>query len=79
MVAERESSTIILSNDPDADRLSVAEKQPCGSWRVFTGDEVGYLLAYYLATGLFSNSDSKMVSVTIHVMFIFCFRTTCIY
>lgn len=45
--ADKNGSTIILANDPDADRLAVAEKNKCGQWRIFTGNEVGALLAFW--------------------------------
>ncbi|GAA5958555.1 hypothetical protein JCM10213_001808, partial [Rhodosporidiobolus nylandii] len=37
-------STVVLANDPDADRFCAAERQKDGSWHVFTGDELGALL-----------------------------------
>lgn len=37
---------MIVANDPDADRLAVAERV-CGKWYQFTGDQIGVLLAYY--------------------------------
>jgi phosphomannomutase len=64
--ADREGCSLILANDPDADRLAVAEWAPAdgvparrappadagaaagadaGEWRVFTGNEIGALLA----------------------------------
>ena len=55
------SSTIILANDPDADRCAVAEKKPLDpdevngpeseaieSWRIFNGNEIGALLGWWL-------------------------------
>ena len=39
--ADEGSSRVILANDPDADRLAVAEKQQDGKWKVFTGNELG--------------------------------------
>jgi phosphomannomutase len=47
---------IILANDPDADRLAVAERRPGAAgaaggpagWRVFTGNEIGALLGAWL-------------------------------
>jgi len=40
--------TLILANDPDADRLAVAEKLSSGDgWRVFTGNELGVMLGYW--------------------------------
>ncbi len=44
--AEGCGSRLVLANDPDADRLAVAERNPDdGSWRVLTGNEIGVLLA----------------------------------
>lgn len=41
--AEHQGCALVLANDPDADRLAVAEK--CGAtWHVFTGNELGSLL-----------------------------------
>ena len=34
-------ATLVLANDPDADRLAAAELQPDGSWRMFSGNEIG--------------------------------------
>uniref|UniRef100_A0AC34QK24 Phosphoglucomutase n=1 Tax=Panagrolaimus sp. JU765 TaxID=591449 RepID=A0AC34QK24_9BILA len=46
--ADANGSTIILANDPDADRIQLAEKQPNGEWRVFTGNEMGTLLTWWI-------------------------------
>lgn len=43
-LAEKTNCNIVIANDPDADRLAVAEKQRDGSFRFFTGNEVGILL-----------------------------------
>nr|XP_050040092.1 phosphopentomutase-like [Dermacentor andersoni] len=48
MTADKANSKLILANDPDADRLAVAEKQSNGEWRVFTGNEIGGLLGWWL-------------------------------
>lgn len=46
--AEAEKCTIVLANDPDADRLAVAEKnEEDGSWKVFTGNELGALFGWW--------------------------------
>ncbi|KDQ20355.1 hypothetical protein BOTBODRAFT_51664 [Botryobasidium botryosum FD-172 SS1] len=59
-LAIREADTMgalyVLAQDPDADRFAAAEKQPDGTWRIFSGDQLGALLAAwtmeaYKATG----------------------------
>lgn len=47
-LADKEGATVVLANDPDADRLAMAEKQESGSWRVFTGNELGALLGWWM-------------------------------
>ncbi|XP_070712675.1 phosphopentomutase [Pempheris klunzingeri] len=47
-LAEREGATVVLANDPDADRLAIAEKQKSGQWRVFSGNELGALLGWWM-------------------------------
>lgn len=46
--ANKNNSSVILANDPDADRLAVAEKDlRSGQWRVFNGNELGALLGWW--------------------------------
>ncbi|KAM8880301.1 phosphopentomutase [Spinachia spinachia] len=47
-LAEKVGAGVVLANDPDADRLAVAEKQESGRWRVFTGNELGALLGWWM-------------------------------
>ncbi|XP_067845051.1 phosphoglucomutase-2 isoform X2 [Heptranchias perlo] len=49
-LADKEGATVILANDPDADRLAVAEKQESGEWKVFSGNELGALLGWWIFT-----------------------------
>ena len=44
--ADAAGSTIILANDPDADRLALAVKLETG-WKVFTGNEEGALFGWW--------------------------------
>lgn len=46
-LANEEKCSIILANDPDADRLAVAENVPGQGWKVFTGNELGSLLGWW--------------------------------
>ncbi|XP_055061606.2 phosphopentomutase [Misgurnus anguillicaudatus] len=47
-LAEKEGANVILANDPDADRLAIAEKQKSGKWKVFSGNELGALLGWWI-------------------------------
>ena len=57
---------LILSTDPDADRFSMAFKQRDGTFRQLTGDEIGYLFAYYMhVTDENEPSKGGMVTSTV--------------
>lgn len=45
--ADENDAAVIFANDPDADRLAVAEKYH-GEWRAFNGNEIGVLLASFI-------------------------------
>jgi len=57
--ASRNKSDLIIANDPDADRLAVAVPTT-SSWQMLTGDQVGLILADYVAqtvkSGTIANS-----------------------
>jgi phosphoglucomutase len=46
--ADAAKQSLVIANDPDADRFAAAQKLPDGKWHRFTGDQVGVLLASYL-------------------------------
>uniref|UniRef100_A0A914N3W4 Phosphoglucomutase (alpha-D-glucose-1,6-bisphosphate-dependent) n=1 Tax=Meloidogyne incognita TaxID=6306 RepID=A0A914N3W4_MELIC len=48
--AEETGATLILANDPDADRLQIAERQPDEDWHLFNGNEMGTLLTWWIWT-----------------------------
>ncbi|XP_052748766.1 phosphopentomutase [Galleria mellonella] len=48
-LAEERRAKLVLVNDPDADRLAVAEYDvDSNSWKIFTGNEMGALLGWWL-------------------------------
>ncbi|KAA6429978.1 MAG: phosphoglucomutase 2 [Trebouxia sp. A1-2] len=47
--ARAHGAKLVLANDPDADRFAAAEQDPqTGAWRIFSGNEIGILLAHWL-------------------------------
>ena len=56
--ADHEHKTLVLANDPDADRFAAAEKV-AGCWHQFTGDQIGVLLGYHI-----SQSRGKVEGMT---------------
>ncbi|GMI31276.1 hypothetical protein TrCOL_g8467, partial [Triparma columacea] len=46
--AEKAGSKVIIANDPDADRLAVAERRPGEGWRLFSGNEIGWVLGHWM-------------------------------
>ncbi|KAJ3217853.1 Phosphoglucomutase-3 [Dinochytrium kinnereticum] len=55
--AEKNNISLVLANDPDADRFAAAERQPDGKWHTFTGDQIGVILA---AGSLINASEDGM-------------------
>ncbi|EJK77864.1 hypothetical protein THAOC_00269 [Thalassiosira oceanica] len=53
---------VVLANDPDADRLGVAELADDGGWTAFTGDEIGALLGMWLLES-FGRASSRPVAM----------------
>ncbi|CAI2166348.1 14746_t:CDS:10 [Funneliformis geosporum] len=43
--ADENNVEVIFANDPDADRFSVSEKQKNGEWMLFSGNQIGVMLA----------------------------------
>jgi len=63
--ANEVGATIILANDPDADRLAVAEritttstdKVIASDWKVFSGNEIGILFAHWMWSCYVNNNN----------------------
>jgi phosphomannomutase len=49
-LARRLDAPLVIANDPDVDRLAIAEKSPGGDYVQFTGNQVGAILGHYLLT-----------------------------
>ncbi|XP_065886338.1 phosphopentomutase-like [Dysidea avara] len=57
-MADAHGSSIVLANDPDCDRLAIAEKVN-GTWRIFNGNEIGALLAKWALDGYKNKLDKE--------------------
>ena len=55
-------ASLLIANDPDADRLGAAVRDAHGEWRVLRGDEIGWLLG---AVALAEAQDNDVVATTI--------------
>jgi phosphomannomutase len=60
--ADAAGSSIIIANDPDADRLGAAVRGESG-WRVLRGDEIGWLLASSLIDGIHDRGESVATTI----------------
>jgi phosphoglucomutase len=71
--ADRHNVSLVIATDPDADRVAVAEKVQSTGWHIFTGNQLGILLASYIyekytrdkvkLAMIASTVSSKMLSV----------------
>jgi phosphomannomutase len=72
--ADSVNATLVFANDPDADRLAIAEKQPeTGNWYMFTGNQIGIILSSFLLEGYqakFPNAKLGCLATTVSSMMI---------
>lgn len=47
-LANEKDISLVLANDPDADRFCAAERTHDNRWHIFSGNEMGILLAYHV-------------------------------
>jgi phosphoglucomutase len=61
---DQSTPIVLLANDPDADRLAVAEREQ-DKWTVFKGDQIGVLLGHWLWTQLKTSpsGDKRPISM----------------
>jgi phosphomannomutase len=60
--AAANDSTLIIANDPDADRLGAAVRTAT-EWRVLRGDEIGWLLASSLLGEIKANEETVATTI----------------
>ncbi|KAJ6087460.1 hypothetical protein N7467_006374 [Penicillium canescens] len=60
--ADKQGRTLIIANDPDADRFAVAEKVD-DKWQLLTGNHVGVLLASHILDSYDADKDWSHISV----------------
>ena len=74
--ADRAGISLILANDPDADRFAFAEKVGA-EWYQFKGDEVGILLADFLRLKILpgAKSDHYMLTSAVSSQMLSCMST----
>mmetsp|Transcript_29780 Transcript_29780/g.54533 ORF Transcript_29780/g.54533 Transcript_29780/m.54533 type:complete len:635 (-) Transcript_29780:278-2182(-) len=59
--AQAHGGDVVLANDPDADRLAVAEMdRSTQKWTVFTGDQIGTMLGHFLWTTIGQTSTKPV-------------------
>lgn len=58
--ADESDCSLVLANDPDADRFAVAERLEDGQWHQFTGNQMGILLASHVLE-TWKEDKSKLV------------------
>ncbi len=63
--AKKVDADIILSTDPDGDRLGVACKDVNGKYKLLTGNETGALFIYYILESLKAKNEIKENSLVI--------------
>lgn len=52
---------VVLANDPDADRLAVAERdRSTGVWTSFSGDQIGVMLGLWIWEQIGVKSDKVL-------------------
>jgi phosphomannomutase len=64
-LADEARADVAIANDPDADRLAAAVRDPAGGMQVLTGNEIGVLLAHHILSRDPDPSPDRLVITTI--------------
>ncbi len=64
-LAKRQGADLVLSTDPDADRLGAMAPDRQGGWRFVTGNEIAALVTYFKLTKLANQGDLPSSAVVI--------------
>jgi phosphoglucomutase len=51
-LAKKENADLVIATDPDCDRMGIAARNRDGEMQLFTGNQIGSLMAYYRAKTL---------------------------
>jgi len=57
--AEANDVDVVVANDPDADRMGLAERRSDGIWKIFTGNETASILAWWIIRRMKSSEESS--------------------
>lgn len=52
-LADKEGADLVIATDPDCDRMGVAARNGSGTMQLFTGNQIGSLMAWYRTKTLF--------------------------
>lgn len=64
-LAKRQGADLVLSTDPDADRLGAMAPDRQGHWRFITGNEIAALLTYFKLSKLHNQGDLPPSAVVV--------------
>lgn len=64
-LAKKTNADVVLANDPDADRLAVAVRRPDGSYKQFSGNQIGVVLAGYLMQRDTKGGERSVISTIV--------------
>ncbi len=53
-LADRDGADLVVATDPDGDRMGVAARNGSGAMQLFTGNQIGSLMAWYRVKTLFN-------------------------